>query len=141
MGMGSAPCSAYILPADETTLEMLGCDTKEIIQIAKNYMKENDLPTSQWGKVYDFDDALCILADCNVPLKLTLVPIVGKAREIEVEVYRYDAENGDRYDELEDGYYIIFDENDLYERKLTTVGKMLKSTKLLPEYKQWTNFG
>jgi hypothetical protein len=143
MGMGSAPCSGYVLPANKDTLGNFRWDEKRLMELAKNHMEENDLPPSQWGEVNDFDDALCIIHDCSITLEIEVATIVGLPTIIKAELFRYDRdEMGDRYDDLEDdGYYLIFDEDNLYERTLSRVGQALKAKGILPELKQWTTFG
>ena len=49
-----------------------------------------------------------------------------------------DTDEGDRYDELEDGWYLEFFESDLYEKKETPAMQALPAK---PEFQAWTTFG
>ena len=71
-----------------------------------------------------------------------LVEIPVKRRIVEAVIYHYSEDDGDRYDDLTDGYYLIFDEDDLYSTKLSRTGKQFrKQFGKLPEFKNWTSFG
>ena len=127
MSMGTAPCQGYILPAGK--LILLGWSEEKLIQLCHDNGAGSE-------NIEDFDDAINFLS-----MEQITIPIKINDATLNVEVMRYDRDNGDIYDDLEDGYYIIFDEGDLYERKLTKAGEILKSHDWLPESKQWTNFG
>jgi len=127
MSMGTAPCYGHLLPAGQIVL--LGWSKEKLIQLCKDNGAGSE-------NIEDFDDAMNFLSSeqINIPIKIN-------DATLNVEVMQYDRDNGDLYDDLEDGYYLMFDEDDLYERKLTKAGEILESHKWLPELKQWTNFG
>lgn len=167
MSLGTAPCSGYVLEATEKNLAKLGYDAKTLRKYLIEYCDcedckeiksvmeatENELPLlvgslgsvsvgfleqRLLGKemVEDIDDLLFHFVESCIHLGVT---IGGK--EIEVGVYRYDPDNGDRYDELHDGYWLIFNEDDLYIRQESEILKALKQSDAEPELKAWTNFG
>lgn len=62
--------------------------------------------------------------------------------ENSIDLILYDRENGDRYDDLEDGYYIMFYEDVLFEKKTTeNYRKIMESTGSEPKLSQWVGFG
>ena len=56
-----------------------------------------------------------------------------------VILFRYEEELTGKHEEIEDGFYFLFDENNLYERKLSPIGQSLKNEgDLFPQYERWT---
>ena len=129
MSMGTAPCSGYVLPINEENIKTLCTDEKTLIQLCH----DNGAGTEN---ISSLEDALCFLSDEDVT-----VTLMAGGVNVNASVIRYNRDNGDRYDDLEDGYYFIFSEDDLYNRSLSRVGNGLKQKGVLPELKQWTNFG
>ena len=53
---------------------------------------------------------------------------------------RYSSDEGDRYDQLDDGkYYFSFDHSDLFKPSL--FAEALQNDGVMPEEKGWTNYG
>lgn len=135
MGMGSAPCSGYVLPATEENFKKLnislGRFEKEYEDFKKSYPDD------------DFEGFLAELAAMYGPSEVILeaVPDQGLGAVITIELYRYDSDMGDRYDDLADGVYFVFYEDELYTKELTPVGEALKDKNLFPELQAWTMFG
>lgn len=134
MGMGTAPCSAYILPATKENFEKLNMDLgrykKEYEEFKKNHPDDLEV----------FFEEL-IIEHGNNEVVLEATPDEPLGAVISVELYRYNSEEGDRYDELEDGVYFIFYEEELYTRELTLVGEAMQRNDVFPELKYWTTYG
>ena len=125
MGMGSAPCHGFVRKADEKLLKFLGITKLMVLDKIEELGAGTD-PLDPLEVITD------LLQSGHGP-ELT----IGDAR-----FFIYDGENGDRYDDLEDGQlYVIFDESDLWEKKPTAFLTRLKKAGLEPEECQWTNFG
>lgn len=127
--MGTAPCHGHVVEATRENLAKMGYDEELLIKAALDNGAGSE-------DIEDFDDALNFLGTEYITLELA---VAGK--KAYAEVFRYDQNNGDRYDNLEDGCYLIFDEDDLYEKKTTPLAESLKCLGAMPQEKQWTNFG
>lgn len=167
MAQGSAPCSGYVLEATEKNLAKLGhtsetlrkyliehCDCEECAQIKKVMeMPEKKLPLligslldvangyleqrlSGNKMVEDIEELIYHYHESSLSLKVTV-----DGKEVEVGVYYYDSEDGDRYDELHENCWLIFNESDLYVKQESEVMKSLKESEVEPEYRLWTHFG
>jgi hypothetical protein len=140
MGMGHAPVRGFMIEATEENLEKLGYDFGSL----KNFILNFDF-TSKEAEVRakpepeDLEDFGSLMEYFGVELINMTLKFYGKT--IDTRFMRYDTDNGSRYDDLVDGIYMGFDEDDLYERKLTPVGTRMKEMGSLPEVKLWTNFG
>jgi len=133
MGMGSAPCSGYVLEATEENFNQLNANFGEYEDIRKKYQEEN--PDD------DFDDFIDYLFhEFDEPI-FEACPNKPIGQVISIFLIRYESEVGDRYDDLSDGYYFAFDEEDLYSKTLSEAGQTLKDKGILPEYCRWTQFG
>jgi hypothetical protein len=133
MGMGTAPCSGYVLPATKENFKKLNI---ALGQFKKEYnVFKEEYPN---GHIEGFlEDLVGMYGQGEVIFEAT--PDLGKA--ITIKLYRYNSDEGDRWDDLEDGVYFIFDEEELYTKKLTPIGKVLKKIGVLPEQQAWTTFG
>jgi hypothetical protein len=61
--------------------------------------------------------------------------------KVDATLFEYDRDYGERGDDLDDGYYFEFNENQLYEKKLTTAGELLEKEGSLPYEALWTAGG
>jgi len=52
-------------------------------------------------------------------------------------IYLYSRELGDRYDDLEDGVYLFFEEKDILTGQRSQLGKELEDKCAFPEFKGW----
>ena len=129
MPMGTAPASGYVLPFTEDISKRLNINYGE-------HQKDIDLYIEN-GE--DFESAIesIVQEETEIEIKATI-----NGKTIPVWLIRYNRDDGDCYDGLTDGYYFAFDEDDLYERKLTPVGQALKDEgDLFPQYERWTVYG
>ena len=105
----------YALPADK--LKDFGWDEKKLIQLCL----DNGAGTES---VSNLADALFFLFTETITIELKVTPIIGLSKTIYVNVEHVE----------EDGkFYIIFDEDDLYERSLSPIGQALQAKEILPE--------
>ena len=143
MTTGTAPCWGWVLPATRKNFATLSAAfSKESATELIKYLKL-DVPEEQLNKALCEDGELFLSAlDWLVEgqERLTIrVEVGGHTYTAEVSVWHYDADNGDVYDDLESGeYYFIFDHKDLFAP--APLAKALKTRKLMPEEKGWTNF-
>jgi hypothetical protein len=136
MGMGTAPCHGFVLEATEEIMKTFGWTFEALKKHAKEeYSKSNLYPPTE-DDLEDFDAVVQFLA-----LESHILDIHKDGKTFDAQIMYYNREDGDRYDDLEDGIYLNFDENCLYEKKLTDIGELLKGIDLLPKEQQWTNFG
>lgn len=126
MSSGTAPNCGYMLPATEENFKKLK------ISLDKYYAYKEEDPE------YELDDFLEECADTPLPL---LSYVINDP--VEVFVYRYNRDDGDIYDDLEDEvcFYLTFDEGDLYTGQTTELGSVLKEMKMFPEFSLWTVYG
>lgn len=127
MAMGAAASSAYLLSL-----------TGDVLKAAEKVICDEyrDLAGFDANESFDIDEALQELANEHQCIWLP----IGR-EEIQAEIYFYDRDSGDRYDGLEEGFYLMFTEDDLYSRKKTVLGNLIEKHFSFPEFKQWTVFG
>ena len=130
MGMGSAPCSGYVLEATEETFKKLGIIISDHQEDWDDYLKLN--------KDGDLEDWMKVMATEHTDYELTANI---KGNTFSVYLFRYEAEMGDRYDDLTDGLYFAFNEEHLYKRSYTPAGQALADEELFPPHCLWTQFG
>jgi hypothetical protein len=131
MGMGSAPCHGFVRKADKKLLKFFGI-TKDTIKA-----EIEELGAGTDPELNPLEAITDLLQSGHGP-ELALKTGDGK----EVRFFLYDGENGDRYDDLEDGQlYAIFSEDELWTKTPTAFLTKLKKAGLEPEECQWTNFG
>jgi len=129
MGSGTAPCHGFVRKADEKLLEFLGI-TKATVKATIDELGAGTDPEL---------DPIEAITDM---LQSGHGPELVVKGNVEARFFVYDGENGDRYDDLEDGQlYVIFDESDLWVKKPTAFLTKLKKAGLEPEESQWTTFG
>ncbi len=129
MGSGMAPIHGYMLLLDCNSVGIL-----DINVLKKHFLEKLDIDINDYDNLKDqlvdnFDEFL----DEELPLK---------NYKATVTLYRYNADDGDCYDSLEEGQiYLWFQESDLFEKRLTPLGRDLKDKKLEPKLEEWTVFG
>jgi len=128
MSSGSAPCQGFVL---EATIE----NFKKLNIYYMGLIRKYSPATIDIKK--GFDIVLEVLANDQISI---YAKVAGK--KIEIEVMKYDEDDGDMYDDLEHGrYYLVFEEDDLYDKVLTQAGTLLSKKGILPESKMWTHYG
>jgi hypothetical protein len=140
MGMGYAACNAYVLPATLEYFNKLNIhfdedDVKEVYTKEEwDHINNNGLSDEEyWDEI---EQVIQYYADEQKDIEASINDTV-----FYITIFRYSDESGDRYDDLEDGYYFVFDEEVLYERKYTDIGKTLSDANLFPVHANWVNFG
>ena len=129
MGSGMAPIHGYMLKLNRNSVRIL-----DINVLKKHFLEKLDIEITDYDNLKDqlvdnFDEFL----DEELPLK---------NYDTAVTLYRYNADDGDCYDSLEEGQiYLWFQESDLFEKRLTPLGQYLKDKKLEPKLEEWTVFG
>lgn len=139
--MGSAPCRGHVVLVTDKVIEKLGLTVEALTEKVKENFDPPYLTAD--GKMPDnIPDLLELLGRDGSSLEINLHDLTGHGEIIEATPFRYNVENGDCYDDLEDGaIYLIFEEEDLYIKQQTVAHDALNSLGLEPEVKQWTNFG
>ena len=139
MGMGSAPCSGYVKKVTPELLKFLGI-TKLMVT---DRIEELGAGTDPLDPIEAITDLIQSGHGPEIAFKTrdeyTSADSVPQGEE--VRFFYYDSENGDRYDDLEDGLYAYFDEDSLWERSPTDFLTRLKGGGFEPEKSSWTNFG
>ena len=142
MGMGTSPNCGYVLKVTRDVLVKFKVD---INALARRYdIQENQFMINAEANVVDWgqliEALLTAMRNDGDDLLELRIGSTGQTR-IQAQVYFYDSDDGDRYDDLDNGYYLCFDEDLLYTKKLTELGHKLKRMQVLPEFQMWTNFG
>ncbi len=131
MGMGSAPCHAWTISLDglkaicpkevelcEAALEALDDDWNSFALAMEQEEQLDDATDDAWEKLQAaFKEATRVGNSC-----------------LELGIGYYSADDGDRYDDLEPGYYFTVDNM----TQLTPAGEKFKA---YMEEKSWTVFG
>lgn len=142
MSQGSAPCRGYVVELTDELIQKLGLDTlTEDVDVTCCLL---GVPHRGDIRLEDANPraALTVLAGEGESISIDLHALIGHGRTVEATPFLYDADQGDCYDELEDGkLYLIFNENDLYTKTETEEFKALSTLGITPEEKSWTNFG
>ena len=135
MGMGHAANAGYMLPATIENLSKLKADLNEIASWDPDY--DNSKKHTNIGVFHKHVEA-CLK---EYAFEGYSVRCIINNKEIAVDLYLYDSSEGSRYDSIEDGIYLWFDEEDIYDKTLSNQGKLLKEMNMLPEYHLWVTFG
>jgi hypothetical protein len=61
--------------------------------------------------------------------------------EFNIEIFYYDSSEGSKYDSIEEGHYIFIEEDILYTKSLTSIGKRLEKDSILPKLEIWSSIG
>jgi hypothetical protein len=115
MGMGYAPNYAYAIEMTPEMMEKFNITMDEL----NNYYDNNEPVLDKISKAIG-------------------IPPLG------FDVFLYNRDDGDRYDDMIDGhYYILFEEEILYEPRETTeeYEKIIEVTGEYPRLTQWVSFG
>jgi len=135
MGMGTAPCSGWII-SEENIAKIV---PKEWAAFQETVMKANENLDFDFDSFAQGDDSQEGNAEVQAALT-TLVSafeqatITTQAVGLELSCFHYDRENGDRYDELEDGVNWSVEGM----TQLTPSGEKFKD---VIEQKGWTQYG
>ena len=132
MGSGTCPHSGYVLPA---TLE----NFKTLKVLLGNY--EADFKISEMTQATDeLEEVIWEFFKAIEDSEAEVYATIGNKRII-IRLFHYDHNNGDRYDDICEGYYLSFAESQLFISKLSKVGNALAKKDLLPDFQQWTVYG
>jgi hypothetical protein len=140
MGMGYAACSSYVLPAtleyfNKLNIHFEAEDVKEVYSKEKwDHINNNGLSDEEYWN--EMKEVLQYYADEQIQIEASVNDVV-----FYITILHYYEEEGSRYDDLENGFYFVFDEDALYERKYTEVGKTLADADLFPVNANWVYFG
>lgn len=131
--MGHAPCSGYVVKVTDKVAETL--NVQELIKGLDKDLIEQFQVNIEDTNVYELLDVY------STERKLIVINL-PQGKTIKAQPFRYNSEDGDCYDDLEDGeIYLIFSEEDLYTKKETKSHRELKALGLTPEPQSWTQFG
>lgn len=128
MGMDLAPVSGYILELTEENFQQLEIDLGEYTSLIEEFEVEGESRL----------ETLCRLFNAYPSIE-TQVAVMGVTCTPTMMFYTKD--DGGLYDDLSDGLYLLFEENDLFINTLTHLGTILEEKGMLPQYKRWTHFG
>lgn len=136
MATGQAPCSGYVLRATKENFEALNISLGIHEKDYEEYKKKDSDGEGIEGFL---EDLAYNNGTGEVIFEATPDQALGAV--IGIELYFYDADLGDRYDELEHGAYFLLAEEELYTRELSLVGEKLKHEGIFPELQHWTRHG
>lgn len=128
MASGSAPCCGNVLKITNENFEDLAKKLNIDMEDFNEFITEHPDIT--------YEDYLEELYWADESLKARVGDEI-----YEVDVIRYSSEDGDIYDDLEDGFYLFFDEPLLYIKEQTNLAKKLDSMGIFPEFSLWTQYG
>jgi hypothetical protein len=132
MGMGSAPCHAWTI-----SLDGLKAICPKEVKAFETVLKQHDSNWDSFALAIDQEelDDHSELANAWINLQRAFAKAtkVGKSH-LELGIGHYSSDNGDQYDDLEQGCYLTVDN----VTQLTAAGKKF-SAQL--EQKSWTVFG
>jgi hypothetical protein len=132
MYKNAAPCCGYVIKATEENCIKFGAgNKKELIELANEHTVKPCPPDITFESLLDFLYKMYGTIGLLIPIGEINVGIIA-------ELIYYSRSNGSIHDDLEDGYYFMFGESQLYKKELTETGKALKNMGKLPEFKQWT---
>lgn len=132
MGSGFGSCSGYTLEITKEVWEKFNFDLNNF---GVKFFGETEWETEKnnWDSICDLLD---FLADEQEDITFNVNGKEGRAF-----FFKYDSENGDRYDDLSDGIYLAFYEDSLYTRTYTELGNELSKADLFPVFARWVEFG
>jgi len=130
MGCGTAPCCGYVMPVTEENLKKLKISLDDL---RAEY-------TEEWDNAPSVNDMDFIQELWDENQDMELVSNLLDEQMI-VWLFYYDRESGDRYDDLQDGFYLSFEETCLYFTQETNFGEALRKNDTFPKFLMWTEFG
>jgi len=130
MGSGYSANSSYTLPVNKETIEKLA--SFGLIEFLKSNFQ--DVPNS-FDKIPNFIEELYFHDD------VSFLPIHYQNKEIKLELYYYDSNEGEVYDDLKHGLNFIFDFNDLFIKSPLDIFIELQKLDIKPEISNWVSFG
>ena len=149
MPSGCTPCFGWVLPATRENFAALNAtlsdeDAAALIEclglvglseegLNRELREDEDL----FRSVLDALDENCENAHT---FTLTVQGSEDEVFTAQVSLFHHDSDEGDVYDELEDGqYYFGFDRGDLSD--FSPLGRLLKKQNLMPPEQGWTSYG
>ena len=149
MSSGCTACFGWVLPATRENFAALNAtlsdeDASAVIEclglvglseegLNRELRKDEEL----FRSVLDALDENC--GNAHI-FTLTLQGSEDEVFTAKVSLFRHDSDEGDVYDELEDGqYYFGFDRDDLFD--LSPLGRLLKKQNLMPPEQGRTSYG
>jgi hypothetical protein len=138
MSSGSVANTGYILKITEETYAKLNlAHTPKFI----NYCAEKD-KCLDYAAFLQFCEWLLLFTDVSEAINIHIInEIYHLHEEIQVIIFEYHADDGEPYDDLEDGkFYLRFYEDDLYYKELSNIGNYLKYIKCFPDFHTWCRF-
>lgn len=138
MGMGTGPASAYVIDLDEVKV----FDE----QIKRIYLSDEHTSEEEINAYKDGDDDYRKKVIENFLLEVgddqRALDLMIDGHEYTVEVMHYDrANSGDIYDDLTDGFYLVFGEGELFSRSDKDLMRHLRAEDAVPKPAMWTWFG
>ena len=127
MGMGHAPASGYVIAFD-AFLNGLALDVTSFVHACL------DAPPDG---IEDYDEFINDELFDRFEIEFEVPGCTG----LRAWLFRYRSEDGDRYDDISDGIYVAFNNDDLYEKKLSRFGEYLTRKEIFPEHARWTVYG
>lgn len=142
MASDTYACSGLILPVNTDTINALGLTPSVLIDAvsqANEHITRGDL--ADWREMSVEKIIEEMYRDDLNNFTIYIPGANGTDLPVMVTVYRYNRDDGSHYDEMEDGFYLTFVEDQLYLRQLGPIGQALERRNVLPEFKVWSQYG
>lgn len=125
MGMDLAPASGYILEVTERILPKLQLFLREYETLIGEFEVDGESAFESIVRLFNSYPPI----EVEITIKdMTMTPVM----------MFYTNDDGGAHDDLSDGLYLLFEEEDLFIKELTYPGMILSDTGLFPKYKRWT---
>lgn len=128
MGMDLAPASGYVLEVTSRNLSKLRLDLGEYDSLLGEFRVKGETRFQAISRLFNTYPA--------IEVAVTL----GDHTSNPIMMF-YTSDDGGSYDDLSDGLYLVFDEEDIFIKELTCIGSLLKENGVFPEYRRWTIYG
>ena len=137
MASGSAPAQAYVIDLKEVTVFH---DRFIALYLEDDHTSVGEVKAFKSGdekyRATVIEKFLKEFVDDMEPLKINIAGV-----DYMVEVIDYNSENGDIYDDLTDGLYLLFSDGELFKKTDTELMHQLRRMNAAPKHQQWTVFG
>ncbi len=139
MSIDAYACSGLVLRVTAETIDALCLTPKSVIDAVLetyDHLNEEGLEIWQSKSVEEIFEEMY-----NDDLRTISIPVPGTQLKVTVNVYSHFDGDSSSCDEMEDGYYLFFLEEQLYMKQLGPIGQALEHRNVLPEFKAWVQYG
>ena len=137
MASGPAPVQAYVIDLKEVTVFN---DRLAVMYLKDQHTSVAEVKAFKSGdekfRATVIENFLKEFADEMEPLKINIAGV-----DYMVEIIYYNSEAGGVYDDLSDGLYLVFGDDELFNRTDTKLMHQLRRMNAAPKHQQWTVWG